>query len=316
MKSLSVVAIALLCGCSSANTSTTDFEENTAGDSSTTDESGSKNDSSITDKDAGTEPTSDTAMIEETKVSPDTAPPPLTLDNVCARIADMTCTTSYASCCGSKGFPFKESGCRAAVLAACGEETKAIAAGKGTFNAGAFPACAKGWNDLATKCTVPLLEYVEAYTPCQQLLNGGTAPGSACDSDNQCKAGEGAYADCGGDGRCETTAIVGKDAACVYSGSTRAICDYGLACNFSSSSMGKCVPAKPIGASCNNSLECGFGNWCERGLLGGGKCAVGRAAGAGCAGNEECASGGCVSNKCTDPNATPAIRVLCNGTTG
>lgn len=324
MKSLSVVSVILLCAaCGGGNSSASSFnEQNNGGDSSTTgDETSTTTDSSVTpDKDAKEPPGKDsgTPTDDAPVVTTDTgAPPPmLTLDNVCARLADVTCTSAYASCCSTKGLTYKESGCRAAVLAGCDAEVKNISAGGGTFNPGAFGACAMGWNALATKCTVPLLEYLKTYAPCQQLLNGKTAPGASCTEDYQCKAGETAYANCASDNKCESTMIAGKDAPCMYGGYARAICDYGLACNFSGSTSGTCRAAKAIGASCNNSLECGFGNWCDKGLLGGGKCAAGGAAGAFCSSNDSCASGFCNSGKCSDPNASPAIAVLCSGTTG
>ena len=316
---MGVSSIALLTACG-GNTNASAFDEQ--GDASTSEETSTGADTSVTPgSDAGKDPPpkkdSGTTTDDTSTPPPDTSVP-LTLDNVCARIADITCTPTYATCCGTKTIPYKESGCRAAVLAACGAQVKAIGGGKGTFNPAAFASCASAWNSLSSKCSVPILDYLRTYAPCNQLLNGGTAPGGSCMEDWECKAAEGAYANCNNDGRCETFAIVGKDAMCSYSGSTRAICDYGQSCAFTmGTASGTCRPAKTLGASCNNSLECGFGYWCDRGgFSGSGKCAVGGAVGTSCFNNEQCASGGCSSGKCTDPNTTPAIGVLCNGSAG
>lgn len=315
-----LTTIALLSAACGGATDASAFDDK--GDASTSDETSTGADTSVT---PGTDTAKDPPPKKDSDVPGDTTPPPpdtastLTLDNVCARIADITCTGTYGTCCSAKSIPYKESGCRAAVLASCGDQVDAISGGKGTFNPAAFPACASAWSSLASKCSVPILEYLRTYAPCNQLLNGGTAPGGSCNNDWECKVPAGAYANCNNDGRCETIVIAPKDAMCNYGGSTRAFCDYGLSCSFmSGGASGTCRTAKAVGVACNNSFECGFGNWCDKGSFGGtsGKCAVGLAAGASCFGNEQCASSGCSGGKCTDPNATPAISVLCNGTGG
>lgn len=316
MKSLLAGCAAVLCiACGSASSSTSTFEDNN--DSSVESETGTPG------SDTGVTPGSDTSVTPGTDtgtvitddtgtVKPET-PAPLSLDNVCERLADATCTPAFSSCCSTKGFKYDAPGCRLAVMTGCNAQVKLIKDGKGSFAEAAFPACVAGVNHLADKCTVPILDFLKSYAPCEQLLNGSRAPGDSCGSDDECKVPAGGFPNCNSMGRCESTSIVGKDAPCMYAGSTRAICDYGLACNFTSSTGGTCGTAKAIGATCNNNLECGFGNYCERGFIGSGKCAAGLAAGAGCGENGQCASGSCVSNKCTDPNTTLASNPLCNG---
>jgi hypothetical protein len=317
MRSLLAGCAVILCiACGSANTSTSSFEDN---DSSVSGETGNNGDSSVDPDTGDPKPPKDTGGGgEDTGMPPkmDTAPPALTLDNVCQRLADATCTSALGSCCGTKGLAYKEAGCRAAITASCGEQVKAIKEGKGTFSEAAFPACATALNALALKCSVPILEFLKSYAACDQLLNGYRAPGDSCGDDWECKVSPGAFANCSNSGRCESVSIVGKDAMCVYAGSTRAFCDYGLACYFTSSSAGTCNAAKAIGAPCDASWQCGFGNYCERGFVGMGKCVAGLGVGATCYDNDRCASGGCVSNKCTDPNSTLASPALCSGATG
>lgn len=302
--------------CGSANVSESSFDDPSLNDASST------GDTSTTTTDTSTPPTDDTSTDPPKKdgdpPGEDTAKPdtgaPLSLDNVCNRLADATCTAAFSSCCGTKGFSYKEAGCRAAVNASCAAQVKEIKGGKGTFNAAAFPACVSAWNALATKCSVPILEFLKTYTPCDQLLNGNQTPGNSCGEDWQCKAAEGTFANCGREGRCESIAIVGSGAACVYGGYSRAICDYGLQCAFTSSTSGTCKTATKLGAPCMNHFECGFGNYCDRGFLGTSpKCTAAGALGASCGEGPQCASGNCTGGKCTDPNASIADAALCTG---
>jgi len=262
--------------------------------------------------DTGTDPTKDTGTVVT-----DTAPPPpaITLDNVCDKLADAYCTPSLASCCGTKSLAWKEGGCRDAVKVVCKARVDDVKAGDATFNPGTFAGCQAAWSALTTKCSVPALEFIKLDAACDQLFVGSVAPGSSCAEDWECKVPVGSFANCSGSGRCESISVAAKDQPCVYSGSVRAICDYGLACQFASGTSGTCSAAKMVGAACNYSTECGFGYYCQRGGTGsGGKCAPGLTTGTTCYSNESCASGSCAGGRCTDPNYTPANTFLCSGT--
>ncbi len=261
----------------------------------------------------------DDAEVPDTEPPPDTAEP-LSVDNVCERLADAVCTSSFQSCCTTKGFAWAESGCRAAITAVCGVEVAQVKAGKGTFAPDAFDACSAAWTSITTTCSVPLLDYLEAYAPCHALFPGTIAPGSnGCSEDSDCKVPAGSFAHCRDDGRCEAVAIAQKDKACNTSFSTfnKSYCDYGLYCS-STVGAGTCREGKAIGASCTQSGECGTGRWCERtgGPTSSGKCAAGLAFNASCSFDAQCASGDCRTGKCTDPNVTPASAPLCSGTAG
>lgn len=253
--------------------------------------------------------TVDSVIVEDTG-------PSLTLENVCARLADAYCTASLGACCSSEGLAWKEAGCRDAITAVCNEMVDGVKAGEASFNPPAFDKCAAAWSTLTKTCSVPALTYLKSYAVCDELFLGTVPPGGGCDADWECKVPAGAYANCNRDGRCESISIVGKDQPCTYSGSTRAICDYGLACQFASGTYsGKCRSANPLGSSCNSSWECGYGNFCDRsGGMGSGKCVAGRVEGASCYNNDVCASGSCVGSRCTDPNYTPASTFTCSGT--
>jgi hypothetical protein len=315
------LAIALLStACGSAKVSASAFDE-TADGSTTGDTSATGGDTSITPEDtADMPPKKDTGgppVMDTATPPPDTGSGPVTLDNVCTRLADATCSPALGACCGTKGITYKADGCRAAVLAGCGEQVKAAKIGKVTFSAAAFPFCATALNSLATKCDVPILDFLRSYAECNQLLQGFTSPGSPCMEDWECKVSEGAFASCSSrDNRCESIAIVGKDAICNYGGSARAICTYGQACYFTSGASGQCKPAKTLGSSCNQNFECGFGNWCQRDLVGNQKCVAGGGLGASCTENFQCASSACSGGKCTDPNASLATPELCTGAAG
>lgn len=304
--------VAACGGASNANV----FDRPIEGDDAAVgaDTSGGGEGGTVTDTDVGGGKkdggdTTDAVVVEDTA-------PPLTLDNVCARVADAYCTSSLSTCCASEGLAWKEGGCRDAITAVCNEQVAAAKKGAATFNPAAFDKCAAAWSSLATKCSVPALTYVKTYAVCTELFVGSVAPGGSCAADWQCKVPAGAYANCNRDGRCDAISIVGKDQPCVYSGNVRALCDYGLACAFASGTYsGKCRSANPLGSACSASWECGFGNFCERsGGMGSGKCVAGRLEGAGCYSNDVCASGSCVSSRCTDPNYTPASTFVCSGT--
>ncbi len=328
----SLMSVATGCG-STVDTST--FDDPT--DGSATD--GSATDGTASDTGASTNETgaSDTATGAETTPNPgtdggtppgkDTGPPAkdagtpteaVTLDNVCTKLADVVCSNAQRTCCTSQGVDYKPEGCRAGVAAWCDGEVTQVKGGTGTFNAAAYATCASAWSTLQAKCTIPLLDYVETYAPCHQLFPGTVAPGGVCREDTDCKVAPGALGSCtqtqNGE-RCSETSIAQDGQPCDYEGATKILCDYGLSCQFSSTSgAGTCRPAKKTGESCN-FLECGFGNYCNRPSGGGsGTCAVGLAAGASCSTDGVCASGDCSSGTCTDPNVTVAHPFFCSGT--
>lgn len=246
----------------------------------------------------------------------DTTPPPgVTLDNVCAKLTDAYCTGALEGCCKDQGLAWNEAGCRAAVGAVCDARVKAVKAGQATFNPAALTPCQNAWNNMATRCTLPLLDYVKNQAFCSQLFVGTQAPASSCAEDWQCKVAAGAVPDCNSSNRCETATVSDKDQPCAYTGAVRAYCDYGLACQFASGATGTCKAAKGVGASCNNSLECGLGYTCEKmGAGSSGKCAVGQPMGAFCLANDACASGQCAGGRCTDPDVSIVSTFVCSGT--
>lgn len=272
-----------------------------------------------TTTDTGTSPGTDSGGggNKDTGTTPgDTAPPPetITLDNVCAKLADAYCTSTLESCCGTRSLAWDEAGCRDAITTECGYRVDDTKAGNATFDPSAFAGCKAAWSSLTTKCSVPALEFIKVDAICGHLFMGDVPPGDSCAEDWECKVGPGAFGNCNSSGRCESIRVVGKDQPCAYSGSTRALCDYGLACSFSSGGGGTCKDAKPVGSTCNSSYECGFGFYCQRsGGSSTGKCAAGLPAGATCYSNESCASASCSGGRCSDPNYTPASSFVCDG---
>lgn len=284
------------------------------------DEPGGGADASTTDTSTGGSDTGgggvDTGGSDTTPVM-DTPATGVTLENVCAKLADAYCTPAMADCCTTSGLAWKEAGCRDAVRVACEARVGSVKDGKAVFNPSALTPCQNAWKTLASRCDVPILDYVKNAAFCSQLFVGTVSPGSGCSEDWQCKVAAGAVPDCNSSNRCESTTVSDKDQPCSYAGAVKAVCDYGLACQFSSGATGTCKAAKGLGASCNNSLECGFGFYCERAGGGSsGKCTTGLPLGAGCFNNETCASGSCVGGRCSDPNVSPASNFLCSGSAG
>lgn len=313
LATLSIALLAVACG--GANVSESAFDEPAADGAVATDaenpgtDGGGNNDAGNGKKDSATPVEDSTATDTST---------PVTAENVCTKLADAICTSALSSCCGSRGIEYKESGCRTAIMADCTDKQSAVKDGDTTFNLDAYGACVGAWSALSTKCSTPVLEFVKTYAPCNQLFNGTTAYGGGCSEDYHCKVAPGAYANCTAGGQCDSVAVVGNGEPCGNLTGTRAYCDYGLYCQYTSSSAGNCRPAKALGAVCNQSYECGFGNWCNRGGFGGsGTCVAGLAAGASCSFDAQCASGDCgSSNRCTDPNVSVAAPEVCNGSGG
>jgi hypothetical protein len=321
MKSFSIgcvatVSIALLVSaCGGANVADNVFADPGADAAAGSDTQATGNDAPIGNNDGGN-PKKDTGE----PVEGDTAPPdtgaPLSADNVCSRLADAICTPALSSCCGTKGIEYKDSGCKSAVLKDCADKLTAVKDGKTTLNLDAYAGCVGAWSTLSTKCATPILEFVKTFAPCSQLFNGTTPFGNSCSEDYQCKVSAGAYGNCTTEGRCDSVTVVGKDAVCGTVSGNRAFCDYGLSCNYTSSSSGVCRTARAIGAACSQNYECGFGNYCSRSFGGSGSCAVGLASGASCSFPAQCASGSCSGGRCTDPNITLASPLFCNGSGG
>jgi hypothetical protein len=304
---LSIALLAVACGGANANDSV--FQEpgaDAAAGSDTANTGGQDTGGTNPRKDSG-------GTVVEDTAAPDTGTP-ITAENVCTKLADAICTSALSTCCGTKGIEYNASGCRDAITKDCTDKQAAVTDGRTTFNADAYGACVGAWSALTTKCSVPILEFVKTYAACDQLFNGTTAFRDSCAEDYECKVAPGAYANCTSGGQCDSVAVVGNGAPCGTLSTTRAYCDYGLYCQYTSSSSGTCRTAKAIGATCNNSNECGFGNWCNRGGFGSsGTCAAGSPAGTYCSYNEVCASGECSSNRCTDPNVSVAGPAVCNG---
>jgi len=241
----------------------------------------------------------------------DTTPPPagVTLDNVCAKMADVICTSPLETCCSSKSITYTSSGCKAALMAECALDVAAAKAGTEKFDPTKFDGCAAAYAALIGKCSFTGLEFIKQASACSALFNGTTPYGGACTRDSQCNAPAGAYANCNETGHCDSIAVVGKDAACTYAGPAVRFCDAGLYCS-SGTGTGTCRVAKPAGASCAGTWDssCGFGNSCVTY-----RCAPGLGFGAACYDNLQCASWDCQANKCTDPMETIASPGLCHG---
>lgn len=252
----------------------------------------------------------------DTAVDTSPPPPPVTLDNVCAKLADAVCAAPLATCCTKSGFGYDGPGCRDAVTASCGDWVVDVKDGTKTFDPSAFPACAAAWAKLETACSVHVLEFLRTYPPCRRLFDGDTVAGDGCDVDEDCKSPAGGIGACT-DGSCVQYTVVGKDAPCNLSGDVQAVCDLGLFCNVTGGGAdpkGTCKTARKLGESCTFSrwFECGPGYVCV-GATGGSKCAEGKPAGATCGGGYECASWQCTAGRCTSPSHLVASRGLCGG---
>lgn len=325
MKSFSTGCIAalsialLVSACGGANVSESAFDEPGpdaggvtigADASDATDPGPSKEDVGVNPKkDTGAEP------VVDAPSPPDTTAP-LSAENVCPRLADAVCTPSLATCCASKGIEYKDSGCKAAIFKNCTDKQAAVKAGDTTLNLDAYNACVSAWSSLSAKCATPLLEFIKVYPPCNQLFNGTTAPGGSCSQDYECKVAPGALASCTRDGRCDSLFVAATGAPCGAVMGSRVYCDYGLYCQYTSSTSGTCRTARALGSPCSQSYECGLGNYCSRSGGGAGSCVVGIAAGGACSFNEQCASASCVSGRCADPNVSVASAGVCNGSGG
>jgi hypothetical protein len=306
---LSFALLAVACG--GANASDATFAEPSDTGASATDTSAPGTDGAMPGTDSGTTNTdSATAPVDTGPM-----PPPVTAENVCQKLADAVCTSSLATCCGKRGIEYKESGCKAAIMADCGDKQDAVKAGDTTLNLAAFDACVGAWSTLTTKCTTSILEFVKTYPPCNQLFNGTTPFGSSCAEDWECKVNPGAFGSCSSDNRCDSVTVVGSGAPCGVIMGNRAFCDVGLFCNYTSSTSGTCKETK-VGNPCTDNYQCGYGNYCSRPFGSSGTCAAGLAAGAMCGFNSQCASGTCASNRCTDPNVSLASREICTGAGG
>jgi hypothetical protein len=309
---LSIALLAVACG--GAKVSESAFDEPVDG-GATADTAVGQTDAPIPNETGN--PKKDSGGGPEDAPAIDTAPP-LSAENLCTRLADSICTSALSGCCATKGFEWKEAGCRTAVMTDCANKKDAVKKGDTTLNLDAYGACVAAWSALSTKCSVPVFEFVKSYPPCNQLFNGTTPFGDSCGEDYECKVAAGAYGNCSTDNRCDSVIIAANGAPCGGLPGTRAFCDYGLQCMYSSSTSGTCRPAKAIGAMCTQNFECGFGNWCNRGGFGSsGSCVAGSAVGAACSFDAQCASGDCNSSgRCTDPNVTVASPIFCNGSGG
>jgi hypothetical protein len=272
--------------------------------------------SDATVDDTSVVPTTETSPQEtgttETLAETPTDAGPVTLDNICARLADALCTSAMSACCTTLGGTGAVATCRGAVQTRCGAEVQAVKDNKTKFNADSFAACVGAFSTFATTCQIPNLDFIETYAPCSQLFNGQTQVGSGCIASWECKAAAGTTALCSNN-ICTNVKIVQVDQACDYGGADRSYCDYGLYCEFDTgTTKGTCKTAKSLGASCNQGDgDCGAGFYCSNAN----KCTAGRNAGDQCAINAVCASGNCEATKCTSPTQTPASIVpgICGG---
>lgn len=233
------------------------------------------------------------------------------IDAACDKIAAATCTSSFKSCCESRGFTWDSLGCSDVSHLWCDQGADGVAAGKTSFNPSFVDACAKGWASATSMCTPHLFDWVKAQAPCSAMFNGKVAPGGACMVSTDCFAGPGQTAFCEESSkRCRAVAVVGAGQACNYFGATIRWCDRGLTCSVSASGMSTCIKATPLGGACYgpDDTACGLGFVCSAG-----RCAAGAAAGATCARDMECASWSCELGKCGDLRVPLASKALCGG---
>ena len=310
-----------LVACGSAPDAS-NFDDPGTTDSSTTTDGGGTDTASGSDTTSGgdTAPGKDTGLPPGDTTPPptDTTPPPidsgapLSLDNVCDRLADAICAPTTKTCCTSRGVAYSETGCRDNVKSYCGTLVDEVKAGDRTFDPTKFDGCAAAWKTLTTTCSVPVLTYTKVYAVCDQLLNGSMAPGDfTCSAASDCKSNDGALASCNDSSSCDNFHVGGKDAPCNYDGPVYHLCDYGFYCSFSTPGS-KCQPAKGIGSGgCfgGSDPSCGWGNRCDSSN----HCAPGLPMGSSCSGDLQCASWSCNSGRCTDPNVEMAIATTCGG---
>ena len=265
-------------------------------------------------------PAKDTGLPSSDTTPPptDTTPPPvdsgapLSLDNVCDRLASAICTSTTKTCCTSRSVAYSETGCRDNVLSYCGTLVDEVKSGDRTFDPTKFDGCAAAWKTLTTTCSVPVLTYTKVYAVCDQLLNGSMSPGDvACSLASDCKSEGGALSGCSDTSSCQNFLVGGKDQPCNYDGPSYHLCDYGFYCSFSTPGS-KCQSAKSIGSGgCfgSNDPSCGWGNRCD----GSNHCAPGLPMGSSCSADLQCASWSCNTGRCTDPNVEMAIATTCGG---
>jgi hypothetical protein len=265
-------------------------------------------------------PGKDSSPPRDSKPPSDTTSPPVDsggpLDTVCARYADAICTPTTAKCCTPHGVEYAEAGCRRDVASWCSALVEQVRGGERAFDATKVDACLTAWRTLTSRCSLPTLEYVSTYAPCGLVFNGSTPLGGECTADDECHAEPGGWANCTDTpGTCENVFVVGKDAPCSYTGTTRPYCSAGLYCPYTGSPS-TCRVAKALGTACSGTSDvaCGFGRSCSSAGSGGYKCTEGLPAGASCSSNLQCASWGCDGGHCTDPNVHLANSALCNGT--
>lgn len=250
------------------------------------------------------------------------APSPTTLANVCPRLADAICAQPTKDCCTRRAIGYDAAGCSKAVNAWCGALVSQVKAAQRTFNAGEFDACARGWRELETTCSVPFVEYVTKYSSCAQLFPGTVAPGKACTDDTDCIAPVGGVAFCDESSKvCATATVAAKGASCSYSQSALVLCEAGAYCPTSGGAT-KCKASTAIGGACSgvNDPSCGMGNQCAQVSATSWQCRAGLPAAAKCTSGMQCASWQCDgltpfggSGTCSDPYAQMASPAICQG---
>jgi len=274
---------------------------------------GPSKDSGTLLKDTGVTPIKDSGVIgsDTGYVGTDTAVPPdsgVTMAATCAKIAKATCTSSFKTCCETRGFAYDYLACDDVSRQWCDDAADGVVAGRTTYNPGWGDACAAGWSANTTACQPHIFDWVKNQAACSQLFNGTVAVGGACSRQSDCRAGLGEVAYCDETAkRCRTITVVGSGQSCNYFGAAVRWCDRGLTCD---TSVSRCITATPIGGGCfgADDTSCGIGNTCR-----GGKCAVGAAPGASCTRDLECGSWECDYGTCTDIRYMVPNKIFCSG---
>lgn len=231
--------------------------------------------------------------------------------NYCDEVAEVMCDNIFRCCTGERieavfgiTITTSEKECRRDMGLYCKEQTAAL---KSSLD--------KGWASLRTEQVNRCLEsyrmtddqcfpvVTELALPCQEaLIVGNQGPGSPCLFDLDCVAG--AY--CGSNDVCIGLPIAGQ--SCEEDG----VCADGLYCSYDDPSGARiCMAKKPVGETCDSSVECQQSLICVESLVVdtvsmiSRTCTAKRGLGEPCTGDEICASNICLPGTCSNDPEQP-----------
>lgn len=228
-----------------------------------------------------------------------------TLDNVCARTADLLCDIRNPCCESGPGF--NRPACYVHAKADCDLDVADVHAGLMTFHADRIETCIPVFQEIfgaSCELTTRVLEkYGRALGACQ-VFEGKLPLGATCERGSQCQAATDKVGLVGCDDttkKCTLTKIVGSGQPCSLAPPNMALCEEGLYCDADFATFtGSCKPKTALNSKCDKSkqplsLECGLGNYCSTSSS---LCTLGKPGGAACENDLECQS-----LKCTDATA-------------